>query len=60
MHTNGKTIVYPTFANEGNQDTVNGDVELAKVTLKAKKNVKFDIKVVDGLIVDKHLNTVKF
>jgi hypothetical protein len=60
MHTNGETIVYPTFVNEGNQNTVNGDVELVKVTLKAKKNVKFNIKAVDGVIVDKHLNTVKF
>jgi hypothetical protein len=60
MHTNGETIVYPTFVNEGNQNTVNGDVELVKVTLKAKKNVKFNIKAVDGIIVDKHLNTVKF
>ena len=60
MHTNGETIVYPTFVNEGNQNTVNGDGELVKVTLKAKKNVKFNIKAVDGVIVDKHLNTVKF
>ena len=60
MHTNGETIVYPTFVNEGNQNTVNGDVELVKVTLKAKKNIKFNIKAVDGIIVDKHLNTTKF
>ncbi|MBQ2127222.1 MAG: discoidin domain-containing protein, partial [Bacteroidaceae bacterium] len=60
MHTNGETIVYPTFVNEGNQNTVNGDVELVKITLKAKKNIKFNIKAVDGIIVDKHLNTVKF
>lgn len=60
MHTNGDTTVYPTFINEGNQATVNGDVELAKVTLKAKKNVKFNIKATDGVIVDKHLNTIKF
>jgi hypothetical protein len=60
MHTNGETIVYPTFVNEGNQNTVNGDVELVKVTLKAKKNIKFNIKAVDGVIVDKHLNKVNF
>jgi ABC-type proline/glycine betaine transport system substrate-binding protein len=60
MHTNGETVVYPTFVNEGNQNTVNGDVELAKVTFKAKKNIKFNIKAVDGMIVDKFLNTVKF
>ncbi len=60
LHTNGETAVYPTFVNEGNQATLNGDVELAKITLKAKKNVKFNIKAVNGVIVDKHLNTVKF
>ena len=60
MHTNGETVVYPTFVNEGNQDTVNGNAELVKVTLKAKKNVKFTINAVDGVMVDKHLNTVKF
>ena len=60
MHTNGETVVYPTFINEGNQGTISGDVELAKVTLKAKKNVKFNIKAVDGIIVDKHLNAIKF
>ena len=39
---------------------ISGDRELVKVTLKAKKNLKFNIEAVDGFIVDKHLNTVKF
>ena len=60
MHTNGETVVYPTFINEGNQGTISGDGVLAKVTLKAKKNVKFNIKATDGVIVDKLLNTIKF
>ena len=60
LHSNGNTAVYPTFVNEGNRVTLNGDVEIAKITLKAKKNIKFNIKAVDGIIVDKHLNTVKF
>mgnify|MGYP003292409429 FL=1 len=60
LHGNGTTVVYPTFVNEGNQLTIGGDIELAKVTLKAKKNVKFNIKAIDGMIVDKHLNAVKF
>ena len=30
------------------------------LAFKAKKNVKFNIKAIDGVIVDKHLNTVKF
>ena len=60
LHSNGNTAVYPTFVNEGNRGTLNGDVEIAKITLKAKKNIKFNIKAVDGIIVDKHLNSIKF
>ena len=60
LHGNGTTAIYPTFINEGNQATIGGDIELARVTLKAKKNVKFNINAVDGMLVDKHLNTVKF
>lgn len=60
MHGNGETVIYPTFINEGNQATINGDIELVKVTLKAKKNIKFSLKAVDCIIVDKHLNTMKF
>ena len=60
LHSNGSTAVYPTFINEGNQATISGNVALVKVTLKAKKNIRFNIKAVDGIIVDKHLNTVKF
>ena len=61
LHSNGNTAVYPTFVNEGNRATLNGDVEIAKVTLKAKKNIKkFNISAVDGVIVDKHMNSIKF
>lgn len=60
MHGNGETVIYPTFVNEGNQATVSGNVALVKVTLKAKRKVKFDLKAIDGIIVDKHLNAVKF
>lgn len=60
LHSNGETAVYPTFINEGNQSTISGNCTLAKVTLKAKKNVKFNLKATDGVIVDKNLNCVKF
>ena len=60
LHGNGETAVYPTFVNEGNQGTLNGDIEIATITLKAKKNIKFNLKAVDGVIVDKHLNSVRF
>ena len=60
VHSNGTTAVYPTFINEGNQTTINGDIVLAKITLRAKKNVRFNLETVDGFIVDKHLNCIKF
>lgn len=60
MHGDGKTVVYPTFVNEGNQPTINGDIELVKVIFKAKKNVKFDINNHNGIMADKLLNTIKF
>lgn len=60
LHSNGETAVYSTFINEGNQSTIGGNCTLAKVTLKAKKNVKFNIKATNGVIVDKHLNCIKF
>ena len=60
VHSNGTTAVYPTFINEGNQTTLNGDIVLAKITLRAKKNARFNLETVDGFIVDKHLNCIKF
>ena len=60
MHGNGEFAVYPTFINEGNQTTISGSAALVKVTLRAKKKIEFNIEAVDGIIVDKHLNTIKF
>ncbi|MBO5865089.1 MAG: DUF5110 domain-containing protein [Bacteroidaceae bacterium] len=60
LHGDGNTVIYPTFINEGNQDTISGDEALVKVVLKAKRRVRFEIEAVDGFIVDKHLNTIKF
>ena len=60
LHGNGSTVVYPTFVNVANQPTLSGDVEIATITLKAKKNIKFNLKAIDGVLVDKHLNSIKF
>lgn len=60
MHGNGTTAVYPTFVNVADQPTLNGNVEIATITLKAKKNIKFNLKATDGVIVDKNLNSIKF
>ena len=60
MHGNGTTAVYPTFVNVADQPTLNGNVEIVTITLKAKKNIKFNLKATDGVIVDKNLNSIKF
>ena len=46
--------------NVAEQPTLNGDVEIATITLKAKKNIKLDLKAIDGVLVDKNLNSIKF
>ena len=59
LHGNGETAVYPTFANTGEKPVLEGDVEIAKITFKAKKNIKFNLKATDAILVDKALNTVE-
>ena len=60
LHTDGKKVLYPTFVNVGEKEALNGTQELFIIKLKAKRNIKFDLKAVDGLLVDKKLNSVKF
>lgn len=58
LHGNGETVVYPTFVNVGEKSVLEGDAELVKVILKAKRNLKFNISAEDIILVDKALNTV--
>lgn len=60
LHGNGETAVYPTFVNVGEQAVIGGDGALFKVVLKAKRNVRFNLKAVDGILVDKALNSIGF
>jgi hypothetical protein len=60
LHTNGEKALYPTFVNIGNKETIEGDVELFVIRLKARRNVRFELKAIDGFLVDKNLNTCKF
>lgn len=60
LHTNGKKSLYPTFVNIGNKETLKGDADLFIIKLKAKRKVTFNLKSIDGLLVDKELNSVKF
>ena len=60
LHTDGEKVLYPTFVNVGDKPAVEGDVELFVIRLKAKGNVQFDLKVRNGVLVDKNLNRVTF
>lgn len=60
LHTNGVKALYPTFVNIGNKATLEGDVDLFILKFKAKQKVKFNLKAIDGILLDKNLNTHKF
>ena len=60
QHTNGDKAVYATFVNIGNKETLAGNQDLFILRFKSKRKVKFNLKTVDGFLVDKQLNVVKF
>lgn len=60
LHTNGQKALYPTFVNLGDKETLEGTTDLFVLKLKAKRKVKFNLKSIDGLLVDKDLNICKF
>lgn len=59
LHTNGDKALYPTFVNIGDKEPVEGTKELFVLKFKARRDVKFDLKLKDGMLVDKKLNTKK-
>lgn len=58
LHKDGSKVLYPTFVNVGNQETLEGSSDLFVIKLKAKHKIKFDLKAVNVLLVDKILNTI--
>lgn len=60
LHTNGTKALYPTFVNIGEKAYLEGDAELMTIKFKAKRKQKIDLKVLDGMLVDKNMNSVKF
>lgn len=60
LHTNGTKSLYPTFVNLGNKEVLSGSDDLFIIKLKAKRNVKFDLKAIDTYLVDKKLNSIHF
>ena len=59
LHTNGVKSLYPTFVNVGKKAFVEGTIDLFIIKLKAKKNLKFNLKPIDGILVDKNLNSIQ-
>ena len=60
LHKNGQKALYPTFVNLGEQEYAEGDKVLMIIRFKALKKSKLDLNVLDGVLVDKYMNTVQF
>jgi len=60
LHTNGTKALYPTFVNLGNKETLEGSENLFIIKFKAKKKGTFNLKMTDGILVDKLQNELKF
>ncbi len=60
LHTNGTKALYPTFVNIGDKKTLQGSENLFVLKFKAKRDLKFDLKPIDGMLVDRKLNSKKF
>lgn len=60
LHTNGQKALYPTFVNLGDKEILEGTTDLFVLKLKTKRKVKFSLKTIDGLLIDKDLNMCKF
>ncbi|MDR1119821.1 MAG: alpha-xylosidase, partial [Dysgonamonadaceae bacterium] len=59
LHTNGVKALYPTFVNVGDKATLEGSTDLFVIKFKAKRKLKLDLKAIDGILIDKSLNTKK-
>ncbi|MNL79848.1 hypothetical protein D3C87_2065430 [compost metagenome] len=59
LHSNGEKVLYPTFVNTGNKETLEGSSDLFIIKLKAKQKLNFNLKPLQTMLVDKNLNTLK-
>lgn len=56
LHTDGTKVLYPTFINFGERETLNEGKAQFVIEMKAKKDFHFPLKPSSGVIVDKQLN----
>ncbi|WP_200976090.1 TIM-barrel domain-containing protein [Echinicola sp. 20G] len=60
LHSNGDQVLYPTFVNLGQSDTLEGDHALFTLRFKTKRKLKFNLKAEKVLLVDQLLNSISF
>ncbi|MCL6747485.1 hypothetical protein DEM91_02315 [Prevotella sp. TCVGH] len=61
MHTSGQKALYPTFVNRGNNFLLDeGDPKLFIIKFHAKKSGKLNLKMRDGMLVDRNLGVSNF
>ena len=60
LHTNGQKALYPTFVNLGMQNLVEGDVELMRITFKARRSMKWNGQITDGMLVSRYNKALTF
>ena len=57
LHTDGTKVLYPTFVNIGDKETLNGSDDLFVIEFRARRDTRFTPQPVDIVLVDKALNT---
>lgn len=55
LHSNGDKVLYPTFVNVGDKQSLEGNRDLFIIRLKAKRKLKFSLVPEKIMLVDKHL-----
>ena len=61
LHSDKTKALYPTFVNRGNNFLLDeGAPELFRLRFRALKACSFNMKALDGLLVDRNLGTATF
>ena len=60
LHTDGEKVLYPTFANKGNNFLLEGDSVLFTVVMKARKDGSAVFAPQRGMLVGRNLKVVEF
>jgi hypothetical protein len=60
IHADGSRVLYPTFVNVGDKESIEGTRDLFVLRFKATRETRFSPGAMDGLIVDKQLRSRAF